>query len=137
MKLMHYHQRQKSNSAAASSIDDNPAVAGRAGFTIVVDQFHCRAIAAVGALNAQVLGTVTDGTQSSIVVAGSSTGPSATGPPSSNAYAHGKMEGGPHKFGEGKDVRVIVAGNSDASTVGYSMDYHFEPIFSGFTGAQP
>jgi hypothetical protein len=123
-----YHTKQKSNSAAANTIAET-IIQGRIGFCAVIDQLHARATGSITANN--VFATATDGINSSILIAGSSNLAGAA------SYAHAKMEGGPRRFAEGTNVSISLFGNGDATTVGYTVDYHYEPIFTGFTGAQP
>lgn len=120
-----YAQRQRSNSAAAPTMTDAVAVVGRAGFSIVVTGMTCRSTGS--ATPNTTFATATDGASSSFVLSGF---PNVVG----NVYAVAQLESQAHRFGEGLSVTVTVSGNGDATTVGYTLDYHYEPVFPGFTG---
>ena len=130
-----YSRRQRSNSAGANTITDGPAVAARAGFSIVVDGFTARAQnPAVPTKPGTLFATVTDAVASSFVVGGTEADATGAGAPA--AYVSGEKVT-PHVFSEGQGISVTVTGNGEAQGVGYTIDYHYEPMFSGFTSTQP
>jgi len=122
-----YPQRQKSNSVAANTMTDATAIPAKPGFTAVITGFACRAVGDA-AVNT-VFCTISDGTGSSIVFMGYAALAGAT-----NYATAGSIGEMARRFAEGVAVSVTVTGLAGATTVGYTVDYHYEPVYPGFTG---
>lgn len=113
----HYAPIQRSNSAAANSMVDT--IVGRPGFRIVIDKLVGRA---QGSTNNWVSISGSDSVSSSFVMANDT---ASAGNFVSCEYT------GPHAFGEGLSVLTQVNGQVAATSVGYTVDYHYEPALSG------
>lgn len=118
--------RQKSNSATitppGSLID---TINGRPGFSIVVDRVNARAS---GGSNEQCRINGTDGISSSFDKWSET--PGAAGKVVSAEFV------GPHPFAENANMQLTIQGDATATSVGYTLDFHFEPCPLGWTGNQ-
>lgn len=118
-----YVPRQKSNSAAASSLNDVNAIFGRPGYCAVITHLQARA---VGGTNKFVQMTATDGISASLVK-------SAEDQAAAGAMLSVETEGEIY-FGENVSVVVQIATDGTATGVGYTLDYYYRPCPVGFTG---